>query len=269
MKVKRLWNRVNGQIFVWAGEEPKEIKYSGFRFKLPPRTETAKIGPGSIYRFESVRDSKDELIPGTAWVTDVVASSDSGGRHRIFDVSACCEFLQESKSKLFEEGFAIVSDVNDVKAAMEELRPLYDKSQDLRAQGILGAELDRQKKWKEKGQMVPEPDNPERVEWAMKHMARRRKSMRPAHGMDNIQAVLEGRFDDVVPENGNSQPGPSPVAFDAEPLDGRELFRECGEWGVRLSKREVEALLDGDGEQIAFIVAKLKSKKEATAASPA
>jgi hypothetical protein len=269
MKVKRLWNRVNGQIFVWAGEEPKEVKYSGFRFKLPPRTETAKLGPGSIYRFESVRDSKDELIPGTAWVTDVVVSSDSGGRHRVFDVSACCEFLQESKSKLFEEGFAIVSDVNDVRPAMEELRPLYDKSQDVRAQGILGSELDRQRKYQDKGQAVPEPDNPERVEWAMKHMARRRKSMKPTHGMDNIQAVLEGRFDDVVrADKSNGTPAPI-AAFNPEPMDGRELFKECNEWGVRLSKREVEALLEGDEEQIAFIVAKLKVKREATTASPA
>jgi len=267
MKVKRLWNRINGQIFVWAGEEPLEVKYSGFRFKVPPRNQTAKLGPGSIYTFESVRDSKDELIPGTLWVTDVVKESPNGARHRVFDVTACCEYLQEQKERLFETGFNIVSDVSDVPAAMEELIPLYENSQDRKAQGILSAELERQKKYEENGRTAPEPDNPDRVAWAMKHLARRKKSIKPAVSAEDITAVLEGRFQGDVEE----MEAKAPPAFKAPaPANGKELFRECEEWGVRLSKREVEALLTGEEEQIAFVVAKLQAKKEEAApAAPA
>lgn len=267
MKVKRLWNRINGQIFVWAGEEPLEIKYSGFRFKIPPRTETAKPGPGSIYTFESVRDGKENMLPGTCWVTDLVKTSDAGGRHRVFDVTACCEYLQEQKPQLFDKGFAIVSDINDVAPAMQELIPMFDLSQDRKAQAILASELDRQKKYEEDGKIAPEPDSPDRVAWAMKHLARRKKSIRPTHSADDITAVLEGRFEGDVAE----MPTPPPAeAFAEEAVDGKGLYRECEEWGVRLTKRELEALVTGDEEQISFISAKLAAKKEeATPATPA
>ena len=119
MKVKKLWKRINGEVFVWAGEEPLEIKYSGFRFKVPPRTETAKPDmPGSIYTFESARDTSGDLVPGTAWVTDVVKTLDDGRRSKAFDVAEACEYLQDKKPQLFEQGFAIVSDISDVNGAM-------------------------------------------------------------------------------------------------------------------------------------------------------
>jgi hypothetical protein len=267
MKVKRsrLWNRVNSQIFVWAGDEPKEIKFSGFRFKVPPRTETARADkdhPGSIYKFESARDSKGNLIPGTVLAQDVMSASPSGGVHRVFDVAACCEYLNRDVPELFNQGFAIVSDVNDIPLAMAEILPDYEATQDKKAHTILQGEMERQRKMEEKGQIVTERDNPEVVAWAMQHLARRGKTVRPSHGVDDIAAVLEGRY--RGPVEPLKEVLPVPEVMEAPPsTDGRSLFQECEDWGVRLSKRELEAVITGDEEQIAFIRSKLKVKREA------
>ena len=247
---------------MWAGDEPLPLKFSGFIFKVPPHNETAKKGPGSIYKFESARDSKDRLQPGTAWVTDGMANTDSGGRRRIFNVDDMCVYLQEEKPHLFEQGFAIVSDLNDVAPAMPELRNMFLKSQDRKAQGILNSELERQKKWTESGRPVPEPENPDRVAWAMKHLASRRQAMGPTHEAADITAVLEGKFQGEVAE----MPNTAPLAAVATP-NGKELFVECNDWGVRLSKREIEALLTGEEDQIAYIVEKLNTKKQEAGAA--
>lgn len=268
VKRRRLWNRVNQQIFVWAGEEAKEIKYSGFRFKIPPRTETAKKGKHSIYKFESARDSKDRLIPGTVAVTDVMHSSPNGGVHRIFDVAACCEYIQRDKDALFDQGLAIVSDPNDVDEAMAEIQPLYEASQDKRAHQILQDEMERQRKMSEKGQIVTERENPQVVQWAMAHLARRGKTVKPAISTEAIAAVLEGRVNVEVPPRPEAEPvsdAPAPEA-PSNPNGNKELYRECEEWGVRLSKRELESLVTGDEEQIGFITEKLRAKKEAAQA---
>lgn len=268
---RRMWSRVNSQIFLWAGEEPLEIKFSGFRFKVPPRTETAistETDPHSIYKFDSARDSKERRIPGSLLVKDVVKTAPNGGVHRIFDVAACCEYLQRDKEDLFDRGFAIVSDVNDIPDVMEELQPLYEASQDRRAHTILQVELERQAKMKEKGQIVTERENPEVVEWAMSHLARRGKTVQPAIGAEAIEAVLKGQYTGPVAEAPKAEP-----QADAPPpkkkVDNKQLYEECEEWGVRLTKREIEALLKNDEEQIEFITAKLRVKQEEASAESA
>lgn len=267
MKVKkRLWNRVNSQIFVWAGEEPKEIKFSGFRFKIPPRTETAKTGKGSIYTFESARDAAERLLPGTIVVTDKISNSPNGGVHRIFDVAACCEYLQRDREELFDQGFAIVSDVNDVPYAMQECVPLYDASQDRRAHQILQSEMERQRKMEEKGQVVTERENPQVVTWAMQHLSRRGKTIKPSHGLEDIAAVLEGRHKGPIEESAAAPPPEQPeVPESPAAAEHKDLYQECEEWGLRLTKRELEALVTNDQEQIQFIRSKLQVKKEAAA----
>ena len=271
MKVKksRLWNRVNSQIFVWAGDEPKEIKFSGFRFKVPPRTETARADkdhPGSIYRFESARDSKNNLIPGTVLVEDVIANSPTGGVSRIFDVAACCEYLNRDRPDLFSQGFAIVSDPNDIPLAMAEILPEYEATQDKKAHSILQGEMERQRKMEEKGQIVTERENPEVVAWAMQHLARRGKTVTPSHKVDDIAAVLEGRYAGPVEKLKEAVPAPEAMV-PVPQADGKSLFQECEDWGVRLSKRELEAIVKGEEEQIAFIRSKLKVKQDAAEAT--
>jgi len=263
---KRLWNRINTQIFVWAGEEPLHLKHNGFRFVVPPRNVVARKAEGAPYKFEAVRDGKDRPVPGTILVEDRIVESDAGGRRKVFDVMECCEYLQNDKGHLFEEGFQIVSDVADAKAIMPELIPLYENSMDKRAQSILSAELGRQQKWKEKGQPVPEPDNPQRVEWAIKHMASRKKTLQPDYSANDIEAALEGRFDDIV---GSKPRTEAPPVEPEEQINGKALYMECQEWGLRLNKGEIEALLTDDEEQIDIIVQKLKAKRAEGAAATA
>lgn len=265
---RRNWTRVNSQIFVWAGEEPLEIKYSGFRFKVPPRTETAKskeVDPGTMYRFESARDPKDRLLPGTCKVEDVVRTRPNGGTHRIFDVNECCEFLQRDRPELFEKGFGIVSSYSDVADIMGELTLLYEASQDRRAYTILQTELERQRKMAEKGQVVTERENPEVVEWAMQHLVRRGKVVTPAIGADSIEAVLKGQFQGEIPARKEAEPQAATPPPEERP-DNKALFRECEQYGMRLNKREIQALLtDDDPEQIEFIASKLRARKEEAA----
>jgi|GEM_PF-1840192 len=270
MKVnRRRFDRVASQILVWAGDEPLEIKYSGFRFLVPPMNETAKLGPGSKYKYESARDAKGELVPGSVLVTDRKNESAEGGIDRYFDVNTCCEYLSRDKPELFDKGFAIVDDVNEIRPTLQELRPDYERSQDQRAQAILATEMERQKKYQDAGKIAPERENPEVVQWALNHLARRKKAMKPAVGLEEIQSVLEGRFDlpADVPEPKPESKVPAIVA-DEKPT-GAGLFAECKDWGLSLTKREMEAILTDDREQIDYIRAKLDMKKQEAAADPA
>lgn len=270
MKIKRKkFDRVAKQIFVWAGNKPLEIKYSGFRFFVPPRDETAKPNmAGSIYKFESARDSKGELVPGSLLVHDIRNDTPEGGIHRVFDVNACCEYLSRDKADLFESGFGIVEDVTEIAPALQELLPDWERGQDRRAHAILQAEMERQKKFAEKGQVVPEREDPQTVEWAIKHLAQRRQAMKPAHDAAEIQAVLEGRFDDL-PEAEKVFPKPErPEGQEAVGKGSRStLYEECKAYGLNLTKREMQSLLDGDQDEIDYIRAKLDAKREEAAST--
>ena len=264
MRAKRLWNRINTQILVWAGDEREMLKYDGVPLILPAWNETASKklangspNPASPFRFEGARDGSDRMIPGTVLLEDLINRTPEGGVIKTFDVTTFCEFLERDQAYLFERGLEIVTDPKDVPAAMATARPLWAKNQTARAQQILAQEMDRLAKYEESGRPAPSASNAPRVAWAISML----KGLQPdiaAFGKEELAAVLSGQY---------VAPSVSEIPPSAASLSAKEILVEAREIGMKLNKTELEALLEDDAEQIGFIQEKLKARREAQAAT--
>jgi len=80
---------------------------------------------------------------------------------------------------------------------------------------------------------------------------------RAKFGKEELAKVLSGQY---VEETAGAEP------VTAAKLSVKEIRAEAGKVGLKLNKAELEALLDDDEEQIAFIHEKIKVRREAQAA---
>lgn len=252
MQVKKLWSRKNEQIFVWPGEEPLSISFDGSVIVIPPRHIFSRPGKGSIYKLEGARKANGDPIPGTVVVADVVVETPGGGYATSFDVRQICEYLVRDRDDLFRQGFNIVSTPEEVVTAMEMGIPLYEASQVERARAVIATELERRKKFEDRGQPAPPSSSEHLVQWAIAHL-KRQEARRPAHSADDLRAVLEGRYIQAAP------PSTVPVK---ETKAGTALYNEAKELNVQLTKPEMQAILDGDEEQLQFVRAKIAARRE-------
>ncbi len=256
MRAKRRWNRINAQILVWAGDQRGQLKYDGSPFLLPAWNETAKKGPLQPFRFEGAKDGKDRLVPGTILVTDIINRTPEGGIIKTFDVGDFCDFLERDRGYLFDRGLNIVTDVGDVGAAMAEARPAWENSQVSRAQQILTSEMDRIQRYEAKGQPAPEGSNAQNVGWAIS-LLQTRAPDQARFGKEDLAKVLSGQYVSLEPEK------PATAAV----LSAKEIMAEAKSLGLKLNKSELEALVEDDEEQIAFIHEKIAGRREAQAAT--
>ena len=271
--IKRRWNRVQSQIFVWAGEKPLHLKYSGFNFHVPGRHDIAKPGPGSIYTFESARDSEGRYVPGTLEVKDILHVTPEGGYTKTFDVDAACRFFDRDKNMLFEKGFQIVSNPGEIEVAMEDCIPLWEESEDERAQQILTTEMERQESFKAKGQDPPRSSSADQVAWAVAHLNRPgRKADRPDFDADDLKATLAGRAPEPLADFAAAAAKKARVPDeDKHPIPEKDvaanmrLYDEAREMGVKLSRSELAALLEDDHEMIGLVREKLEVKRKEAA----
>lgn len=260
MQVKKMYTRVASQIFTWAGEEPLQLGYDQQTFVVPPRHETARPGFGSIYRGESARDASGHLIPGTLVVSDDFATTEDGGRRQILKVNEFCDYLTRDRDDLFSRGFNIVGTPQEVGPAIEQGIPLYEASQDERARNILATELERRKKFEEKGQPAPPSSSEHQVAWAIKHLRSRQVEQLPSASTDEIFGALQGRYQPI--------PKPADLPSLKRVTSAQEIYEEATKLGIVLSKTELAGLLGNEPEQTGFVLQKIELKRKA-AAEPA
>jgi len=254
MAKKRRWNRIQEQILVWPGDERLEIRFDGTLICVPPRTEVAKVGPGQPYRYPAATTPNGIPLAGTISVKDQIVETGDGGYHKQFDVSDFCEFLEEYNKHLFDAGFQIVTDSSDVTLVLEEGIPLYDKSLDQKARTVLAQELERRKKYEEKGQPAPPSSSEHVVLWALQHQ-KRRAAEKPQVDSREIYAALEGTY---LPLKAADTP---PIS-NAKMMDAQHYLGEATELGIRLNKAELMALIEGDTETIEVIALKIEERRE-------
>ena len=257
MQVKKMYSRINAQILTWAGDEPLQIAYDGQFINIPPMNGTARTGGTSIYRFESARDAKGELIPGTILLKDVTVPRPDGSFKRALQVTEVCDYLSRDRDDLFRRGFNIVGTPQEIAEALEAGRPLYEASQDERARALLASEIERRKKFEARGQPAPPREDEYNITWAIQHL-RARSAAKPKASMEDIRAALEGEY----------APVPKSAVAPPKKLSAQEIYAEAQELGVMLTKNELTGLLTNDDEQTEFVLEKIKLKREA-AASPA
>jgi hypothetical protein len=248
----KLWSRPNEAIFVWPGEEPLVVKYDSDELWVPPRFETARPGPGSPYRFPSALGKEGHLLKGTVVVKDITASTDMGGYRTVFSVNDMAAYLTRERDDLFRRGFNIVASVDQVPVAMEMGIPLYEASQDERAREVVAKEMDRRRKWEERGQPPPPSSSDHLVAWAIAHL-RAREPKRPQYTTEQLRSALEGRYVLAAP----------PATVPVDRRSALELYDEARELKIQLSKVELEALLQNDSEQIQYVKEKIAARRAA------
>ena len=262
MQVRKMYSKINQQIFCWAGDERLEIDYDGNRIVVPGVNETASLARKNGFQFESARDSDGELIAGTIVVGDIVATDDVGRKRKVLDVASMCDYLTQARDDLFARGFNIVGSIQEIQDAFDQGRPLYEEAQDARARAILASELERRRKYESKGEPAPPREDEYNVVWAIGHL-RKRGQRKPQTSVDDIRTALEGGY---VPPQAVESVVPTPKVAPAPPkraVSASEIYQQAMELGVTLTKTELAGLLGNDQEQTAFVMEKIKVKRAA------
>jgi hypothetical protein len=261
----RRWSRTQSQILVWAGDERLTIMYNGDEIRIPARDEVAR--KGGPFRYESAQTKTGHYIAGTILMTDQFSNTEAGGYEKTFDVTHLCEHLERDRQDLFKRGFAIVSDPEDVTPIMrEQLIPQWEANQDDRAREIIQTELERRKKLEAKGNPITPGSSEHLVLWAFKHMAKRQSTAAPMLRTEDLFKVAAGNY---IPSTTEEKPA---AAKYAAPNDPKALYGEATALGVKLTKGELEGLMQDDEETKIGVTEKLRARRselEAIATAPA
>lgn len=262
-----MFQRLQRFIFVWPGDENLQTGFNGDVIIVPPRDKEAIPGLGSPYRYEGAKDKHGQTMPGTVVISDRIAETGHGGGYRkLFDAAECCAWMEDTRDDLFNRGFAIVMDPEDVAGAMEEGRPKYDRSQMDLAREILGTELERRKKWDVKGVPPPPSSSEHKVRWAVAHL----ESVAAASPMlsdDALKKVLAGQvLEALPPEQAPVQPkamvGSVPKTEAVEALPATELWEMAQAAGITPVKSDMAKLLSGDEVYRAQLLSEIAEKQE-------
>jgi hypothetical protein len=260
---RRHVDRVSTYILVWPGDEREQLQFDGEVFWLPSINEVATPGGDSPFRYESAKDAKDEHIPGTVRIYDRVQNVD-GNRVKIFSADEFVNWVEGVRHDLLDRGMMICDLATEVPEAIAEGRPLWEASRDAWARLTLEAELNRRRKWEEKGLPPPPSSSEKKVLQALAHMRDRGTEITQIPTAD-IVGALSG----TLPPKGNGQPKPStptPEEFIEEKADGKQLFVQAQNFGVKVNKAELEGLMLDDEETCALIAERIRDKAEAAAA---
>lgn len=266
-EIRKLWSKKNAVVFVWPGEEPLELAYDANRIVVPPRDVIGRLGIGSIYTHEAAVVAGRQT-PGTAVVEDITILTPEGGYKTVLAIDHLCRYLTRDRDDLFSRGFNIVESVDQIQEAMMIGLPLYAESQVKRARDVLARELQRQKGYKDRGEVPPPSTSEHLISWAVKHL----KSMGPqqqAHRMEDLSAVLEGRPAAPALEAPGGMPagfgalGGAPAAHpDIERLARADaIFKAAMRVNVRLNGVEMTSVLAGNESQIELVETKIKARE--------
>jgi hypothetical protein len=255
-EIKKFWSKKNSVVFVWPGEEPLTLKYDGIQIVLPPRDVIARVGLGSIYTHEAA-EVKGRKLAGTVVVEDVTVLTAEGGYKTILNIDHLCRYLVRDRDDLFARGFNIVEDPTLIDEALTVGLPLYSESQVRRAREVLSRELQRQKGYKDRGEVPPPSTSEHLISWAVKHL----KSLGPqkqAHRMEDLSAVLEGRQLNEPAEPAQQMVHDVPAE---QIVEASGVFAEARAAGLSLGNFELQSLLTGNEETIAKVRVKIEARR--------
>lgn len=257
-QVRKLWSKKNAVVFVWPGEEPLELAYDSIRIVVPPRNVIGRVGVGSIYTHPAA-ELNGKSVPGTAVIEDVTVLTAEGGYITMLSIDHLCRFLTRDRDDLFNRGFNIAENVDQVQEAMLIGLPLYNESQVKRAREIIAREMSRQKGFRDRGETPTASSSQHLVEWAVNHL-RTAGGGQVAMSMDKLSAALEGR-----PDQSPLAPSPGRQMVHATPAEdivrAASVYREAAELGLSLNNFEMKALLGGSQDTIAKVEVKIKARK--------
>jgi len=258
---RRHVDRVSSYILVWPGDEREQLQFDGEIFWLPSINEVATAGGDSQFRYESAKDARGEHLPGTVQIYDRIQNVD-GNRHKIFNADEFVNWVETVRHDLLDRGMVICDLNTEVEKAMAEGRPLWEKSRDEWARLTLEAELNRRRKWEEKGLPPPPSSSDDKVLQAVSHMRERGTEITQIPTLD-----LVGALSGTLPpsDSGNGKPAPVAPTEPLEKADGKKLFLQARNFGVKVSKAELENLMLDDEGVCAAVAERIREKAEQAA----
>ncbi len=265
---RRHVDRVNTFILSWCGDEMEQVSFDGTVFNIPSLNEVAEADkPGSPYRFDAARTREGRMLPGTVLVADRLGTNPEGVRVKYFDADMFVKWIEAVRPDLLDRGLFICDHPEEVEEAQREGRPLYEKSQDSRARGVLEAELFRRRKWEEKGTPAPPSSSQADLQWALRHLRNRPAAVDTIPSTE-ITNVLSG-----VPQSSPTTSGPEkpPRELKAESIeetiaaltktDSRSLHTQAKSMGIKLKMVELTGLLEGDEAVMKDVAERIQAKE--------
>lgn len=267
MALSSKYVREQAYILVWPGDKPERIPgWGGESVLMPPCNEVAvaynekdKTTWNSPYRFDSARGRDGQFIPGTVVLKDVIVPNPAtGGLDVLLNAREWCEGVEQNNKALFDRGFTIVMDPDQVEDAMKDGRPKWELAQERAWEDTIREELARQKKFEEKhGQPAPASSSDGAVKEAIAGLAalRARKAQNATSKADLIAAL-----------GGPQAEAPKKHVLEIKPSEddlfmvARELKKAAEAHGIYLKNEELKGLLEADPGVMEAISQKLEAK---------
>jgi hypothetical protein len=245
---------------VWPGDDSPRLKWDGHYVPLAPHNQVVARASGNL--FGPAVDALGRSIPGVTAIRDGFSRT-TAGMVKTFDAWDFCQGIAKSKGRLVQRGLVFVEKVEEIPAAMERGRVLWEQDRLQWAHGIIRKELAHQKDQEAKGQppgSIP-PLNYEQLLEARDLLERHRAERGKQVDVGALSALVMGEAAPapVVPPV-LSAPPPTAAAqpTGADPAAGVALYFEAQAAGVTLLKAELQGLLDNDPETLAVVREKIK-----------
>ena len=257
------FDRPRTAILVWPGDEPETVMYGGEQVVVPPRDTVATLGDRytpSIYRWPAATDKQGRPIPGTVLIKDVLRTGEQNETIKVFDAESWCKGLGQVAIKVFERGFAIVVDPDEVPAAMEAGLKRWRRAKIAEWDNAVRYELSRRENYRTKGQVAPPLDDigEQKLQNAIRNLREEQERAGSAISDGDLRVALGGQA--VLPTAPTAAPAPPPPAKAEEDELGEaagHMYKLAKQHDVKLLKEELDGLLARDLAIMAAVEAKL------------
>lgn len=251
-------------ILVWSGDEPLPLVCLGESITLPPVNVVAVAGQG-LYRYSSAVDRSGRPLPGTVAISDRFVQKD-GTATRTFNAFEWCQMLEQNQKALFQNGFDITVNPDEVAAIQEKGVKLYDQAMLKRDESIVQHALGQASYWKDKGKPQPPSTQDDAVKAAIARLNKRRAEGRYGDtnpiAIEDMQAALG-----LAPKTAAPAPAAPQAPAGSSDLDlaAEALFTGAREAKLRLKDAEIEGLIKRDPKIMEQVQQRVEAA-EATAA---
>lgn len=237
-------------ILVWSGTERRATGYNGEIVTIPTKDEA--FGPG--HRFQSAKDKKGNLIPGTVVIEDENARNAEGEIVPVIQARIFLQNIQRNHARLFASGLVAVESIDDIPEARVKSAKLWERCQETADLRVLQEETQRLEEHRKHGSSAP-PASPERameIRAAMERQSARNKIRTGQQRLleNDLRAVIDGQAVELGPPTIEEIMTPNLVVESPE-----ELIEEAAAVGVEISEAELKALKAGD-QKVMNLIAK-------------
>ena len=260
------FDRPRTAILVWPGDEPETAMYGGEQIVIPAREQVATVGDRntpSIFRWPAAMGRDGRPIPGTVLIKDVIRTGEQGETIIVFSAEGWCKGVRQCNQKLFERGFSIVLEPEDVPAVMEAGVKRWRRAKIAEWDNAVRYEMARRENYRTKGQVAPPLDDlgEQKLQNAIRNLRAEQERAGSAISDTDLRVALGGPVAGpalpMVPVLETAAP-PAPEKPEDELGEAADhMYKVARENKIHLTKDELNGLLARDMGAMAELEQKL------------